>query len=93
MLVRADASIVGTVGGGVLEANTVKTALKTIAAGKAAVAEFVLEENGASAIGAACGGRAKVLIDYIDAGDSADTLFLKSCKRRPAPASGPISRR
>jgi xanthine dehydrogenase accessory factor len=77
MLVRQDKSIVGTVGGGVLEANTVKSALKVISGRRAAVVEFVLEEKGAAAIGAVCGGRAKVLIDFIDAGDYANTVFFE----------------
>jgi xanthine dehydrogenase accessory factor len=77
MLVRQDKSIVGTIGGGVLEANTIKSALKVLSGRRAAIAEFVLEEKGAAAIGAVCGGRAKVLIDFIDAGDYANTLFFE----------------
>lgn len=77
MLIKADKSIVGTVGGGVLEANTVKTALKVISEKKAAIAEYVLSEKGAAAIGAVCGGEAKVLIDYISAEDPGNTVFFE----------------
>ena len=81
MLIRPDRTIVGTVGGGVLEANTVNEAVKAIDRRKAAVVEYVLEETGAAAIGAVCGGRAKVLIDYIGAGDPANTEFFEQLLR------------
>ena len=77
MLIRPDRSIVGTVGGGVLEASVIRTALKTIAEKKAAVIELVLEEKGAAAIGAACGGTARVLVDCIDAADPGHTVFFE----------------
>jgi len=77
MLIRPDKSIVGTVGGGVLEANTIKEALKVIAGKKAALTLYVLENEGAAAIGAVCGGRARVLIDYIDADDAGNTEFFE----------------
>ena len=81
MLVRADKSIVGTIGGGVLEAHVMNAALKVIAEKKAAVVEYVLEETGAAAIGAACGGTAKVLVDYIDAGEPGSISFFEELSR------------
>jgi xanthine dehydrogenase accessory factor len=77
MLIRPDKSIVGTVGGGVLEANTVKTALRAISEKKASVVLYVLENEGAAAIGAVCGGRARVLIDYINADDPGNLEFFE----------------
>ncbi len=77
MLIRPDKTIVGTVGGGVLEANTVKTALKAIKDQRAAIVLYVLENEGAAAIGAVCGGRARVLIDFIDAGEPGNLEFFE----------------
>jgi xanthine dehydrogenase accessory factor len=77
MLIRSDKSIVGTVGGGVLEAHTIKAALNVIAAKKAALTLYVLENEGAAAIGAVCGGRARVLIDYIGADDPGSLVFFE----------------
>lgn len=77
MLIRPDKSIVGTVGGGVLEANTVNAALKVMTEKKAAVTLYVLENEGAAAIGAVCGGRARVLIDYISADDPGNLVFFE----------------
>lgn len=73
MLIRSDGSIVGTVGGGVLEAHIQKAAKNVIADRQSAVVEYVLDQTGAAAIGAVCGGRAKILIDYISA-DNPDNL-------------------
>ncbi len=77
MLIRQDKTIVGTVGGGVLEANVVKAALRAISEKRAAVVDYVLEEKGAAAIGAVCGGEAKVLIDYISSDDSGNAVFFE----------------
>lgn len=78
MLIRPDKSIVGTVGGGVLEAHIVKTAQKVLETGAAAVVEYVLEQTGAAAIGAVCGGRAKVLVDFIDAANPKNLEYFES---------------
>ena len=104
MLVRPDKSIVGTVGGGVLEANTVNAAVKAITEKKAAIVEYVLEEKGAAAIGAACGGTARVLIDCIDAHDPGNAVFFDRLLRAAGadershiaaliPASGALAQR
>jgi xanthine dehydrogenase accessory factor len=77
MLIRRDGSIVGTVGGGVLEAHILKTAKRVIDTGIATVEEYLLEESGAAAIGAICGGRAQTLIEFIDANDVRNTAYFE----------------
>lgn len=77
MLIFPDKSIVGTVGGGVLEAHIQNTAQKVIESCTATVVEYVLEESGAAAIGAVCGGRAKVLIDFVSADNQDNTAFFE----------------
>jgi xanthine dehydrogenase accessory factor len=64
MLIRADGSIVGTVGGGVMEAHILRAAGRVIKNGASELTEYVLEETGAAAIGAVCGGRATILVDF-----------------------------
>jgi xanthine dehydrogenase accessory factor len=104
MLIRPDKTLAGTVGGGVLEAHTIRAALKSIAEQKAAVVEYVLEEKGAAAIGAVCGGIAKVLLDYIDAVDPSNMEFFEQLLKATGqnqrshlaaliPSSGALSRR
>ncbi len=77
MLVRADKAIVGTVGGGVLEAHIQKTAQKVLETGISTVEEYLLEQSGAAAIGAICGGHAEVLIEYIDAKSTHNLTYFK----------------
>lgn len=77
MLIRADGSIVGTVGGGVLEAHIMKTGLSVLKSGKSIVDEYVLEQSGAAAIGAICGGRATVLIERIDPADELNLAYFE----------------
>ncbi len=76
MLILEDGTIVGTVGGGVLEAHIQKLAKTVIADKKSAVTEYVLEQTGAAAIGAICGGRATILIDYIDPADASNLDYF-----------------
>ncbi len=77
MLIRRGGGIVGTVGGGVLEANIQKAARRVLETGKAAVVEYVLEQSGAAAIGAICGGRARALIEFIDPQDPRNTVYFE----------------
>ena len=77
MLIRADGSIVGTVGGGVMEAHILRSAKSVIKDGVSAMTEYVLEQNDAASIGAVCGGRATILIDYFSAAESGNTVFFE----------------
>lgn len=78
MLICADGTTTGTIGGGVLEANIIRNAKKAIAEKRAMVCEYVLENSGAAAIGAICGGRAKTLIDFIDASDPSSLSYFEA---------------
>ncbi|NLM83663.1 MAG: XdhC family protein [Clostridiales bacterium] len=86
MLICPDGAITGTIGGGVLEAHVIKDAKKAIAEKRAMVCEYALETSGDDAIGAICGGRAKTLIDYIDAADPSSLSYFEALFNA---ASGP----
>ncbi len=73
MLIREDSSIVGTVGGGVMEAHIMRIAPKVIKSSEPVLSEYVLEQNDAASIGAVCGGRATILVEFFD-GTSSETL-------------------
>jgi len=62
-IVAADGSIQGTVGGGVIEADAQRQALKAIASGRATIAEFDLRGAGMDDSQPVCGGRVRLLID------------------------------
>jgi xanthine dehydrogenase accessory factor len=64
MLIRADGSIVGTVGGRRHGSAHPARRGRVIKNGASELTEYVLEEIGAAAIGAVCGGRATILVDF-----------------------------
>lgn len=70
MIVRSDGSILGTVGGGILEARTIETAAEVFADGKTRVRRFVLTADEAGNLGMICGGAIQVLIHLLDPSDS-----------------------
>ncbi|UOO38104.1 XdhC family protein [Oscillospiraceae bacterium CM] len=90
MLVRNDLSIVGTIGGGVLEAAVMRDAARVIENRRAAVTEYALSENGVDALGAVCGGRARILINYLDSTDPENAVYFEALLN--AACSAPLSR-
>jgi xanthine dehydrogenase accessory factor len=64
MLVRADGSIVGTVGGGAMEALVIKEALATLADGKTRLPSYTLN-NLAAVDPGVCGGTIQIFIESV----------------------------
>lgn len=75
MIVRADGSIIGSVGGGILEASVQKRATEIFASRKTFVKKFSLNRDGKVPIGMICGGDVEVLLHYED-GARADRRAL-----------------
>lgn len=69
MVVRSDGSIIGTIGGGRLEANAIDLAKEIIRARKTVVQAFDLTSRDAAASDMICGGSGEILLDFIDAND------------------------
>ena len=69
MLVRGDGSIAGTIGGGLLEATTMREAAKAISGGRSHVTTVELTGQSVSGPAMICGGHAAVLVAYVAAGD------------------------
>ncbi len=67
MLVRADGSIAGTVGGGKLEAEVLELAAEIMKTHTAAVNEFHFSGKDASTMDMICGGQVEVLVEWLDA--------------------------
>jgi xanthine dehydrogenase accessory factor len=63
MLVLADGSQIGTLGGGCVEAEVKRRALAVMAEGEAQVVKFTLDDDYGWDDGLICGGRMQVLID------------------------------
>lgn len=69
MIVRADGSTIGSIGGGRLEADVITSARENIPARKTIVQPFNLTSRDAAASDMICGGAGEILVDCIDAGD------------------------
>ena len=69
MLVRSNGSIVGTIGGGALEAYIHRSAIKVFASRASILVPFNLNPDDANSLGMICGGEGQVLVEYIDCGD------------------------
>ncbi|WP_318798971.1 XdhC family aldehyde oxidoreductase maturation factor [Clostridium tanneri] len=77
MIIKRDLSIIGTVGGGIFEALTIKLANMVLNNKCSVVEDFNLSNEGASSIGMICGGNLKVLVEYIDGEGSTITAIYK----------------
>jgi xanthine dehydrogenase accessory factor len=73
MLVYPDGRILGTVGGGLLEAKVREEALRCLRDKKTSLLEFTLDEQSADGIGALCGGKVKIFVEPIQ---RAPTLYV-----------------
>jgi xanthine dehydrogenase accessory factor len=65
MLVYPDGKIIGTVGGGLLEAKVRDEALRCLRDKKTSLLEYALGDSSADGVGALCGGKVKVFLEPI----------------------------
>ena len=85
MLVMGDGRTLGTVGGGLLEAQATQIAREVLRTGRPARRTFSLAETQLEAGGMICGGEVELLVDFIDAADPAcRALFAEVLKRQEA---------
>lgn len=69
MVVRADSSIIGSIGGGRLEASAIDLAQEVISGRKTVIKAFDLTSKDVAASDMICGGSGEILVDFIDARD------------------------
>lgn len=69
MIIRADGSISGTIGGGLLEGQSMDEAARVFETGSASLLEFDLMGEGAEAAGMICGGAVDVFLEFFHSGD------------------------
>ena len=84
MVVRADGSIIGTIGGGRLEADAIDLAKDVIGTKKTVVHSFDLTGRDAAGSDMICGGAGQVLIYLIDAGDEANLKVYEEAAQTAA---------
>ncbi len=66
MLVKADSSFIGTIGGGMVEKVAYEKALDLINERKSHIESYDLSNSAAAKLGMVCGGTIKVLFEYIE---------------------------
>jgi len=77
MAVRSDGSILGTVGGGILEARVQELAASVFENRRTLVRKFTLTPEDASRMGMICGGQVRVLIHFVDASEAFQSRFYQ----------------
>lgn len=72
MVVRRDSSIIGTIGGGILEARVQEVSREAFGHGYAVLKKYVLTPQDASRMGMVCGGVVQILVQFLDASQPAN---------------------
>jgi len=71
MIIRSDGTIIGTIGGGILEATVQKLARELFSSRKTLLRSFTLNREGPAPIGMICGGNVDFLLHFEDASQPA----------------------
>jgi xanthine dehydrogenase accessory factor len=79
MLVRKESSIIGTIGGGLIEAQVHDRAMKVFDERKPVFQKFSLMADAAARNGMICGGEVEVLIHFVDASQASE-LYYNICE-------------
>lgn len=80
MLFGENSSMMGTIGGGLLEAMTIQLASEIFSTKKSLIKKFKLSDKDASLEGMVCGGNVEVLFEYFDPSDEEQTQ--KYCRAK-----------
>lgn len=78
MAVCANGSSFGTVGGGILEARVRELAADVFKSHETMVTGFSLSDEDASMMGMVCGGKARVIMHFLDASESGQNRFYQN---------------
>ena len=78
MIICADGSIIGTVGGGRVEAETIELAKKVQIKRQSVIQPFDLTGSDAAGLGMICGGTGEILLDYLDAANDDNRLIYEA---------------
>jgi xanthine dehydrogenase accessory factor len=81
MLVRTDGGIVGTIGGGALEARAIQEALSVLQTRSIRLMHFVLTPEDSAGLGMICGGQGAVLIEPMASSHASAREFWQSLAR------------
>ena len=76
LVVSREAEIMGSVSGGCVEGAVVAEALEALEDGKCRILEFGVSDDDAFAVGLACGGTIRVMVEPVGVGDGPDQALL-----------------
>jgi xanthine dehydrogenase accessory factor len=77
MVVRKDATIIGTIGGGILEAQVRDLAMKIFSEGKSVLRKFSFTAEEAVRECMICGGEVEVLVHFVDVSQSSNQVLYQ----------------
>lgn len=78
MIIKKDGSIIGTVGGGKVEALVIEHGAEIHNTKTTVFKEYKLQESDNKGIGMACGGDVSILMEYVDAEDTQNIQLYKA---------------
>lgn len=81
MIVREDGGLIGTIGGGLLEAMVIELAEEVVAKGRAVCRSFSLTQDMAAKAGMVCGGSAEILVDFCEGRDAGKLELFRQVGR------------
>ncbi len=85
LAVAADGQMAGSVSGGCVEGDVVVAAQDALEDGRARLLDYGVSDENAFAVGLACGGRIRVLVEPIGLGQGPDVEMLETlCRQRAA---------
>jgi len=77
LVISGTAEIMGSVSGGCVEGAVVEEALEALETGQCALLEYGIADETAFAVGLACGGNIKILVEPVGMGQGPDAALLK----------------
>lgn len=77
MLIKQNGKTIGTVGGGILEAQVKQVAVEVLKKHQASVKLFQFSGNDAATMDAICGGQVEVLVEWVDPGNPLTNLIIQ----------------
>ena len=81
MLVRQDGAIVGTIGGGILEATVINVAKQVYESRQSVVRDYKYAGKDENSMGV-CGGRIEVLVEWVPSGDAATEMVFREVNEK-----------
>lgn len=84
LAISSEAEIQGSVSGGCVESAVVAEALDALETGKCGLLEYGISDDDAFAVGLACGGTIRIMVEPIDAGNGPDRTLIDALATRRA---------